>query len=61
METQLRSLMTGPHMFTLARMICFFSWESRYLHPRELKIFWESLTEEEKAWWVDEIAKIPVG
>ena len=43
--------MNGPDKPTLAAMISFFSHESRYLHPRELKRFWDSLSDEEKLWW----------
>lgn len=46
--SELAWFMSGPDMVTLGRMIGFFSSQGNYLHPRELKVFWESLTETEK-------------
>jgi hypothetical protein len=48
---QLERLMNGEDKATLARMISFFSVPGKYLHPRELKIFWDSLTDSEKNEW----------
>ncbi|AWN06180.1 hypothetical protein SEA_MIEK_79 [Streptomyces phage Miek] len=43
--------MQGPDNATLVRLISFFSRDSRYCHPRELKLFWESLSESEKNYY----------
>lgn len=43
--------MQGPDNATLVRLISFFSRDSRYCHPRELKAFWESLSESEKNYY----------
>jgi hypothetical protein len=43
--------MNGPDRPVLARLINYFSFDSRYCHPRELKAFWESLSESEKNYY----------
>ena len=50
-------LMSGPDAVTFRRLVSFFSLDSRYLHPRELKEFWESLTESEKNYYRMLVAK----
>lgn len=47
----LRTLMTGPDSRILRYLVAYFSYQSRYLHPRELRIFWESLTDAEKEYY----------
>jgi AAA15 family ATPase/GTPase len=49
--TGLISFMNGLDGVTLKRLLSYFSHESRYLHPRELKEFWDSLTESEKNYY----------
>jgi hypothetical protein len=48
---ELTAFMNGPDNRVLCRMINYFSYGSRYLTPRELKKFWDSLTEVEKTYW----------
>lgn len=48
---ELVRFMNGPDDATLRRLLGYFSYESRYLHPRELKLFWDSLTEDEKNYY----------
>lgn len=48
---ELAKFMKGEDLPTFARMIDYFSVQGKYLHPRELKKFWESLTEEEKLYY----------
>jgi hypothetical protein len=48
---ELLSFMNGPDGPTLRRLLGYFSYESRYVHPRELKAFWESLTQSEKNYY----------
>lgn len=56
---ELSNFMHGPDQVTLARLTTFFSypvldgtdWRKCYLHPRELKLFWDSLTESEKNYY----------
>jgi hypothetical protein len=57
---ELIAFMQGPDRVTFARLISFFSVDSRYCHPRELKPFWESLTEAEKFYYrtCNEIARM---
>lgn len=49
--TVLIAFMQGPDNAILGRLIHFFSEGGKYLHPRELKPFWESLTEGEKNYY----------
>lgn len=42
----------GPY---LRELVSYFSLDSRYCHPRELKLFWESLTESEKNYYRDAV------
>lgn len=48
---ELIRFMNGPDDAVKRRLLGYFSYESRYLHPRELKVFWESLTEDEKDYY----------
>lgn len=48
---QLSEFMLGPDKFTLGRMIGYFSTPGKYLHPGELKEFWETLQPLERAWF----------
>lgn len=51
-KIELISFMTGPDRATLRRLAYYFSGDSKkYLHPRELKKFWDSLTEDEKDYY----------
>lgn len=45
------AFMQGPDNPVLVRLVSFFSRDSRYCHPRELKPFWESLTESDKNYY----------
>lgn len=45
------AFMNGPDDAVKRRLLCYFSYESRYCHPRELKAFWYSLTESEKNYY----------
>jgi hypothetical protein len=47
---RLGAFMNGPDLPTYARMITFFSLQGKYLHPREIEHFRNSMTEEE---WVE--------
>jgi hypothetical protein len=48
---ELIKFMNGPDSIHLKEMVVFFSLDSRYLHPRELKLFWESLTPDERSYY----------
>ena len=48
---ELIRFMNGPDDATLRRLLAYFSYESKYLHPRELKEFWDSLKESEKNYY----------
>jgi hypothetical protein len=48
---ELIAFMQGPDNATLVRLVSFFSRDSRYCHPRELREFWESLTESDKNYY----------
>ncbi|MFJ2778179.1 hypothetical protein [Kitasatospora sp. NPDC087315] len=48
---ELSAFMLGPDKATLGRMIGYFSVSGKYLHPRELKEFWETLKPMERAWF----------
>jgi hypothetical protein len=50
-RTSLVKFMIGPDNPIFAKMICYFSSAGKYCHPRELKKFWESLTEREKDYY----------
>ncbi|MFD4247838.1 hypothetical protein ACFWP3_40615 [Streptomyces sp. NPDC058525] len=52
---QLSAFMLGPDNSTLGRMIGYFSVLGKYLHPRELKEFWETLQPVERAWFRHEM------
>lgn len=45
------NFMQGPDNPVLVRLVSYFSLDSRYCHPRELKSFWESLNESEKNYY----------
>lgn len=47
---RLGAFMSGPERPTYARMIDFFSTPGKYLHPREIEYFRNSMTHEE---WID--------
>lgn len=51
------AFMNGPDKVTLGRMIGFFSVPGKYLHPRELKPFWESLDVWDQNWFRVELSK----
>lgn len=55
---ELIAFMQGAYQVTFSRMIWFFSEGNRYLHPRELKVFWESLTPEEEQYYSMELSDI---
>lgn len=48
---ELRIFMSGPDSRILKYLVAYFSYNGRYLHPRELRVFWESLTESEKEYY----------
>lgn len=48
---ELIEFMNGPDSVTLRRLLTYFSYDSRYLHPRELREFWGSLTGTEKNYY----------
>jgi phosphopentomutase len=48
---ELIKFMNSSDHDTLSELVNFFSLDSRYCHPRELKRFWESLTESEKDYY----------
>lgn len=48
---ELTAFMCGPDKRVLSRMIGYFSYNSRYLTPRELKKFWDAISEVEKTYW----------
>ncbi|MGW0901638.1 hypothetical protein ACWD0G_32555 [Streptomyces goshikiensis] len=54
---QLVGFMTGPDKVTLGRMIGYFSVPGKYLHPREMKVFWEALKPLGRAWFHREMIK----
>lgn len=43
--------MQGPDNAVLRRLIVFFSKDGKHCRPREVKSFWESLTESEKNYY----------
>lgn len=48
---ELIAFMNGPDKAVLKRLVAYVSLDGRYCHPRELKRFWESLTESEKNYY----------
>jgi hypothetical protein len=55
---QLIKFMQGPDNPTFVRLINYFSRDSRYCHPRELKRFWESLTGAEKIYYRSAVLQV---
>lgn len=48
---KLADFMSGPDARIFGRFIGYFSTPGKYLHPRELKEFWESLTLMEQSYY----------
>ena len=49
--SDLIKFMNGPDSPVLKRLINYFSYDSRNCHLREIKDFWESLSESEKNYY----------